>query len=127
MNWSEEDLAAYIARQQGQVPRIPRPALSAAALERESTFQAAIVAAAKALGWQAYHTHDSRRSVPGFPDLILAKPGMRLLCIEVKTNGGKVSVEQQDWLNILGQTHQPVAEVWRPADWQYLLGKLGYL
>jgi hypothetical protein len=126
MNWTEEQLAAYIARQQGQVPRIPRPTLAPDAMARESSFQAAVIDAAKALGWMAYHTHDSRRSMPGFPDLILAKPGMRLLCIELKTNHGRLSPDQETWVDLLNQVQQPIAEVWRPADWQRLLGSLGY-
>ena len=38
-------------------------------LERE--WQAQVVSAAQALGWTTYHTHDSRRSDKGWPDLVL--------------------------------------------------------
>ena len=38
----------------------------------ESQFQSAVIELAKLNGYRLiYHTHDSRRSVPGFPDLVL--------------------------------------------------------
>jgi hypothetical protein len=47
--------------------------MSAVAI-READFQATIVETARTLGWLIYHTHDSRRSSPGFPDLVLVRP-----------------------------------------------------
>jgi hypothetical protein len=41
---------------------------------RESVFQDQIVGLARFYGWdRVYHTHDSRRSHPGFPDLVLVR------------------------------------------------------
>jgi hypothetical protein len=72
----------------------------------EKQLQAAIVGAAQRLNWLVYHTHDSRRSQPGFPDLVL----------ELKTMRGKVTTEQQQWLDALTNAGQDAA-VWRPNDW----------
>lgn len=72
---------------------------------------------ASLLGWRAYHTHDSRRSDPGFPDLVLVRawPG-RVMFRELKTQKGRVTVEQQAWLHDLVRAGADAA-VWRPFDW----------
>lgn len=48
----------------------------------ESVFQSKVINMAKSLGWEHYHTHDSRRSVAGFPDLVLVHPQRDGLSIE---------------------------------------------
>jgi len=71
-------------------------------------------AAAKVLGLLCYHTHDSRRSEPGFPDLVIV--GRRgVLMRELKTERGKVTVAQTVWLNALDDVGVD-ADVWRPTD-----------
>ena len=40
----------------------------------EKAFMDTILQAADLYGWWTYHTHDSRRSTAGFPDLVLVKP-----------------------------------------------------
>ena len=45
----------------------------------------------------AYHTHDSRRSAKGFPDLVLAKNGV-VLIVELKTDTGVATPDQVAWL-----------------------------
>ena len=70
--------------------------------------------AAKVLGLLCYHTHDSRRSEPGFPDLVIVgRHGM--LIRELKTERGKVTVAQTVWLNALTRLGES-AGVWRPAQ-----------
>jgi hypothetical protein len=67
----------------------------------EKDFQAQIVEAAQWLGWLVYHDFDSRRSEPGFPDLVLVGTGAnigRLIVIECKTEHGLVSAAQLKWL-----------------------------
>jgi hypothetical protein len=71
---------------------------------------------AKLNGWETYHTHDSRRSDAGWPDLVLASAAQRrTLFIELKKRTGRVSDAQQKWLDLLALCGQEVA-VWRPAD-----------
>ncbi len=81
-------------------------------LERE--FESDIRRLCALLGLKLYHTHDSRRSEPGWPDLAIV--GTRLILRELKTSAGRVSVAQADWIAILAAADVDVA-VWRPADW----------
>ena len=71
-------------------------------------------AAAKTLGLLCYHTHDSRRSEPGFPDLVIVGRG-GVLIRELKRQRGKVTVAQTVWLDALEHAGAD-AGVWRPAD-----------
>ena len=79
-----------------------------------------------------HHHHDSRRSEPGWPDLVLLKPGTpgvraRLIVAELKSENGKLTAAQQLWLNGLSECIQTY--VWRPADWgriEHVLGGRGY-
>jgi hypothetical protein len=81
----------------------------------EKAFLAQVRQLAHLLGWLCYHTHDSRRSQPGFPDLTLVR-GSRLLFAELKTDTGRVTAAQQQWLDALAAAGQEVY-VWRPCDW----------
>lgn len=47
-------------------------------------------------GWMCYHTRDSRRSDPGFPDLALTRNG-RAVFTELKVKG-KLTLPQRLWL-----------------------------
>src|SRR3546814_12221779 len=70
--------------------------------------------AARTLGLRIYHTHDSRRSEPGFPDLVIVG-GHGALWRELKTQRGRLTPDQQDWLDSIHIAGQAAA-VWRPAD-----------
>jgi hypothetical protein len=85
----------------------------------EKAFQQAIIDLAHACGWRAYHTHDSHKSAPGFPDLVLVKPGRHVLFWEVKTERGKVSAAQQTWIDDLRNSGQ-IAVVVRPHNWLWI-------
>lgn len=125
MRWTAADVLAYQARQQGQPARLPRPVLTAADLASETRFLAAVVRAAEAQGYKSYHTYRSIKSVPGFPDLTLAKVGS-LLMPEIKTNTGRLTPEQAAWLAVLHNPPWVLAEVWRPAMWETICQRLGY-
>lgn len=72
--------------------------------------------AARTLGWLVYHTYDSHRSEPSFPDLVLVKPPY-VLFVDIKTEVGELSQEQVLWLQRLDNcTHPPIALLWRPSD-----------
>jgi hypothetical protein len=71
-----------------------------------------------------YHTFDSRRSAPGFVDCVLAKPGRALLCWELKTAEGVLTLAQQRWIEVLGQVTHVEAGVWRPEAWESMVARL---
>ena len=81
----------------------------------ETQLQRAIIQLAELFGWLVYHTHDSRHSQPGFPDLVLVRGG-RIIFVELKSAKGTVSKDQEEWLKRLSATKAEVW-VWRPADW----------
>lgn len=83
----------------------------------EREFQGMVLELAGRLGWElAYHTHDSRRSAPGFPDLVLVSSRLgRTLFRELKTDKGRVSPAQETWIHGLTAGGSD-AGVWRPAD-----------
>ena len=86
---------------------------------RESDFQREVLELARTAGWRVYHTANSRRSQPGFPDLVLVKPPMVLL-VELKTEKGRLKAAQQEWIEALMRCTEVEAHVWRPQHWHLL-------
>lgn len=87
----------------------------------EAGFQAAVLDYAHLRGWRTYHTHDSRRSAAGFPDLMCVRGG-RLVVAELKTEHGKLTTEQEAWLAELDDVERASFGIvrvfcWRPSDW----------
>ena len=80
----------------------------------EKQFMAAVVEMAQMLGWLVYHTHDSRSSEAGFPDIVCVRRD-RVLFIELKTEKGRLSEAQERWLSALGLAGADV-HCWRPSD-----------
>ena len=83
--------------------------------ETEAGFQAVIVQYAVLRSWRIYHTFDSRHSHAGFPDLTLVR-GPRLIFAEIKTDTGRVTVVQAEWLEALAVAGAETY-LWRPRDW----------
>ena len=80
----------------------------------EKQWQQQVVSLARQTGWnRIYHTHDSRRSAHGFPDLVLVRD--RVIFAELKTEKGKLSDAQQAWLDAL-RAAGAEAYIWRPSD-----------
>lgn len=79
----------------------------------ESELANEISALAAVLGLLRYHTYDSRRSEPGFPDEVLV--GRRTLFRELKQQGKHPTAAQQRWLDRLAAAGHDVG-VWRPED-----------
>jgi hypothetical protein len=79
----------------------------------EEQFQQQIIDTARLLGWRVYHTRDSRRSEPGFPDLVLCRD--RLVFLEIKTETGRVSDAQGEWIAAINRAGG-CALVVRPSD-----------
>lgn len=81
----------------------------------EAELQANVMEAITTLGLLGFHVFDSRRSNPGFPDVVaVGRNGV--LYRELKTETGRVTRMQQYWLDTLRAAGQDV-DVWRPADW----------
>jgi len=79
----------------------------------EAQLQAAIADLCKLLGVWCYHTYDSRRSQPGWPDLVLV--GRHVLYRELKSATGRLTSAQTEWGLRLGDAGQDWS-VWRPDD-----------
>jgi hypothetical protein len=80
----------------------------------EADWQRTVLDLAYAFHWLAYHTFDSRRSQPGFPDLVLVRD--RVVFAELKTERGKPTSSQNLWVGKLVRAGAEV-HVWRPSDW----------
>ena len=79
----------------------------------EKELQADVIGLLKLAGWIVYHTFDSRRSAPGFPDLIAIR-GKRLLALELKTSTGKATEDQYAWLRAFAGVERVEAYIVRP-------------
>lgn len=110
----------------------------------EAAFQQQVLNLAELYGWRAYHTHNSRRSQPGFPDLVLIR-GAELIFAELKTDKGRLRPEQEAWIAELAVVMRAVTDaraaacvsvhavelephvdvyLWRPADFDELHQRL---
>jgi hypothetical protein len=89
----------------------------------EKRFQAAVAALARRNGWEPYHTHNSKRSDPGWPDLALCRPPV-LLLVELKTNTGRLSKRQRFWLDLLRRVPGVRVRLWRPSLWAAIVAEL---
>ena len=89
----------------------------------EKQFQTWVVSIAKLNGWLVYHTYDSRRSEPGFPDLVMVRGG-QVIFAELKTEHGKLKPKQKQWIMRLARVGSVEVEIWRP---QYEKGILAML
>lgn len=85
----------------------------ASATEKE--WQAWVLAYAEANGWKCFTTHDSRRSPAGDLDIRMARPP-RVLFVECKTEGGKLTPEQRGTIAVLEQCPGVEVYVFRPSD-----------
>lgn len=85
----------------------------------EKEFQSQVIALARLRGWLAYHTHDSRRSAKGFPDLVLCRVrnnAGRVIFAELKVGRNECTPEQRQWIAAL-LSAEVAAFVWRPEMW----------
>lgn len=87
--------------------------------ESESVFQANVNNLLRNQGWMVYHTQDSRKCEPGFPDTVALR-GNRQLIVELKTKRRNLTPEQYFWLLAFCAAGAEVY-VWyaeRQEDWQ---------
>lgn len=86
---------------------------------KEKHLQESIIRRAGLLGWAHYHPYDSRKSVPGYPDLTLVHPDHGVLWLELKTMVGKISAHQAQWIDLLTAAGQRVYVI-RPSDMEFV-------
>ena len=79
----------------------------------EKDFEQQVHDLARRLGWKYYHTYRSKFSEPGFPDCVMVR-GKRIIFAELKSENGKVSGAQQEWLEALSNVKPTY--LWRPSD-----------
>ena len=97
----------------------------------EKQFQDVVLRYAVLRNYRCYHTFDSRRSNPGFPDLVLVRtmPEPQVVFAELKAQRGRLTPDQQDWGDLLSAVSEHTNGVmsyhlWRPDDWDEIEGIL---
>ena len=71
-------------------------------------------------GWKMYFSWTSIHSPRGFPDLVLANlEQKRVIFAELKSDKGKVTGHQEEWLATLEACGAEVY-VWRPDDIEHI-------
>ncbi len=91
----------------------------------EAQLQSTVIEIMRWKGWSCYHTHDSRRSEPGYPDLTAVRDS-RLMFVEFKTEKGRMRPAQIEWLNMLVQAHGEVYLV-RPSTMDAFLKNMEHV
>jgi hypothetical protein len=95
----------------------------------EKRFMATVIAYATLHRWRVFHPFDSRKSTPGWPDLALVK-GARLVLAELKTETGRTTAAQEEWLYALQRVAEAsggavAVHVWTPESWPEIERVLG--
>jgi len=100
-------------------------------VESEREFQREVIKMAESLGWYFNHALPGKGrnkhltlfiGKRGFPDLVLCRPP-RLIFAELKSETGKLSTDQQEWLEALRACGAEVY-VWRPSELERITGIL---
>lgn len=90
----------------------------------EKQLMQTVIDAARLLNYNVYHTHNSRRSEAGFPDIVaLRQRDGRRYAIECKTAKGTPTPAQIDWLAAFSACGIPSLIV-RPDDLDTVLETL---
>lgn len=103
---------------EGKRMRLTRPR------ETEASFMRAVCELAALHGWKVFHPWLSVRSSPGFPDLLLTRPGDPVIYAELKLDGKHPTPSQAAWLEALSQATGTEVHCWRPADWPAIAARL---
>lgn len=92
----------------------------------EAILQAKVMDLARLMGWHrahfrtAYQPGAGKWVTPmsgekGFPDLVLVRPP-RLIFAELKSDRGRTTDDQDEWLSLLAQVPHIEVYLWRPRD-----------
>jgi hypothetical protein len=87
----------------------------------EKQFAAEVEPLFKLYHWKYYHTFNSQHSVPGFPDYVAIRE--KVIFIELKTETGKITPAQIEWIKALRKAKQQVY-IWRPSDFDLIVKAL---
>ena len=99
------------------MPGVPSRAIDRlSGVVTEAAWQQTVIEYAELTGWYVYHNPDSRRSTPGFPDLVLIR-APRVMFLELKRENGRVSPVQREVLAELEGCRGVDVHVARPSDW----------
>ncbi len=100
----------------------------------EAQCQDTIVEAALLGGWMVHATRAARTATgwrtpvqghPGFPDLVLVHPSLRLLFfVELKRKPNKIEPEQQRWLDALEAAGAKATVWWVPEQLDQIVAML---
>ena len=94
----------------------------------EKELTALVKGAAGAFGYRFYHPYLSIHSEKGFPDCTMVKElgdgGTRLLFAELKSEKGKPTEKQLEWLDLLRRVREVGVYLWKPSDWGEIEGVL---
>jgi len=105
----------------------------------ENEFQQQVIDLCHLLGWRVAHFRGVRiqrkdgsvyyqtpvqADGKGFVDLVLVnKEKKRVIFSELKTDKGRLSPEQKEWIEDLREAGQEVY-IWRPKDWEEIMETL---
>ncbi len=91
----------------------------------EQEFQTQIIDLARRFDWRYFHARPGKTAGgrwatqmsgdPGYPDLTMVR-GNRLIFAELKTDAGKATDQQVEWLSALNAVEHRTAQLWRPHD-----------
>ena len=93
----------------------------------ERDFQKTVLDMARFFGWKDYFSWSSLHSPRGFPDLVLARERdgvVRLVFVELKSEKGKLTEAQCEWLDLLAKVPGVEAHCFKPSDWSQIEGTL---
>jgi hypothetical protein len=93
----------------------PPRTLPAGLATTEKQFLGQVRQMAQIFGWTTYHPFLSIHSPRGWPDLALCRPP-RLALAELKTEKGKTTPPQDEWLRLLSACPGVETYLWRPGD-----------
>lgn len=86
----------------------------------EKQFEAQIKEIAKLFDWRYYHTWRSIHSPAGYPDVCMVRLS-RIIYAELKSEKGKVSQKQQEWLDDLLATGKVEVYLWKPSQFEEIV------
>ena len=112
------DLAAKILAMPGVVVGGgPGPVAGEVPAPSEKEFQSDVIDLAKRHGWMTYHTYDSRRSEPGFLDLVLLRGEVAIISELKKSESERLTAEQANWFEAWEAVRRIEVRLWTPERW----------